>query len=618
MIGSDYTNDMIHALGFTPDFNGSIADVRVYSSVLTADQIALDAQGSIQDGLMAGVNFLSGEEFEYYDSVGALATDAFGWKDYSSLEELNLGDYTFAVIPDTQMLFSKAVDSNGKNLYTNGYNLEDNVLYKNTSWLVDNKDALGLKFVMHLGDLTDSLTTNYEWQTKGAIELYYGMTGMNVLTDAGIPWSMSRGNHDGNSIAQCLDYWDNGFTVTYDEKTYSFNGYNGANYGVGSTRISNLQSANSLIEFGSMTAENMRNTYYTFQAGNEKWLVVALDLEPSTDAITWANEVISAHADHKTIITTHAYMNSSGGFMGSSMTGGNYGETLWTDLGSKHSNVVLFLCGHHSGENVVKKALVGENGNTVWNFMIDFSHHEFIGNRQTGVFALFGIDDDGKTLHVNYLSPSESKLFRSINQFTVSLGETEQAEPETISILDLDGKVAVKIATDFTGTLPTLTRSGHIFLGYLVDGVLYNTYSYTGTETSVQAVFTTLSTFNGAATRVGDFGMRFSTYLGLTSTELNELGITASFGTLIAPDYEITVDGVKDYSILTVDYVGRMIDLKSTVQVQANDYTIINASAVNLSSTQLELKLVARGYMTVTYAVVAISLILLALSLTPA
>ena len=40
--------------------------------------------------------------------------------------------------------------------------------------------------------------------------------------------------------------------------------------------------------------------------------------------------------------------------------------------------------------------------------------------------------------------------------------------------------------------------------------------------------------------------MRFSTYLGLTSTELNDLGITASFGTLIAPDYEITVDGVKD------------------------------------------------------------------------
>lgn len=608
IIGSDYTNDEIHALGFTPDFNGFIADVRVYSGVLTEDEIAQDALGNVQDGLMAGVDFISGEENEYYDSVNQNATDAFGWKEYSSLEDLKLGDYTFAVIPDTQMLFSVAKDSTGKDLFTPGYNIEDNLLYKNNTWLVENQQALGLKFVIHVGDLTDTL--NYAaWATKGAVEMYYAMESMDVLTDAGIPWSMSRGNHDGGNTTARLDYWDNGFTdVTYNGATYSTTGYSASAYGVGSERISNLTTNGALLEFGSMVETNMRNTYYTFAAGDEKWLVVALDLEPTDEVITWANEIIAAHADHKTIITTHAYMTSTGSFMTSAMISGNYGEALWTKLASKHSNVVMFLCGHSSGQNVVRKQLTGENGNKVWNFMIDISSHEIAGNHQTGVFALFGIADNGNTLHVNYLSPSEGKLFRSINQFTVSLGELETVVTETKQILDLDGNVALEIATDFTGELPVLERSGHIFLGYLVDGTLYATYTYTGAETSVKAVFATFTMYNGAATRIGDYGMRFSAYLDMTVEELSALGISVSYGTLIAPDYAITVDGnkggVKDYSKMVLENVGRyMINVPSTKQLTAKGYTIINASPTAISlETQLELELVARTYMKVTYA----------------
>ena len=609
IIGSDYTNDEIHALGFTPDFNGFIADVRVYSSVLTAEQIAQDALGEVQNSLMANVEFISGEENEYYDSANQNATDAFGWKEYSSLEDLKLGDYTFAVIPDTQMLFSVAKDSTGKSLFTPGYNIEDNLLYKNNTWLVENQQALGLKFVMHLGDLTDSLNYKDKWNKQGAAELYYAMESMDVLTDAGIPWSLSRGNHDAGATAAYLEYWDNGFTeVTYNGVTYSTTGYSASTYGVGSERISNLTTSGALLEFGSMAETDMRNTYYTFAAGDEKWLVVALDLEPTDDVITWANEIIAARADHKTIITTHAYMTSTGSFMTSAMISGNYGEALWTKLASKHSNVVMFLCGHSTGQNVVRKQLTGENGNKVWNFMIDISSHEIAGNHQTGVFALFGIADNGNTLHVNYLSPSEGKLFRSINQFTVSLGELETVVAETKQILDLDGNVALEIATDFTGELPVLERSGHIFLGYLVDGTLYATYTYTGAETSVKAVFATFTMYNGAATRIGDYGMRFSAYLDMTVEELSALGISVSYGTLIAPDYAITVDGnkggVKDYSKMVLENVGRyMINVPSTKQLTAKGYTIINASPTAISlETQLELELVARTYMKVTYA----------------
>ena len=351
-----------------------------------------------------------------------------------------------------------------------------------------------------------------------------------------------------------------------------------------------------------MNNENMRNTYYAFEVNGVKWLVVALDLEPSNDVIDWANGVIASHAEYKTIITTHAYLGSSGNFMTSAMFGANSGEMLWTKLASKHANVVMFVSGHSSGENVVKKALVGDNGNTVWNFMIDFSQHEFAGNRQTGVFALFGIDDDGKTLHVNYLSVIEEKLFRNINQFSVSLGEVEQTPTEKLAIYDLDGKVAVELEKGFTGTLPTLKRSGHIFLGYLVDGVLYNSYDLTGAETTVKAVFARFTMYNGTQIRLYDYGMKFASYLDMTAVDLEELGLTVNYGTLIAPNRVITESGKQDYSVLTLGYKGDVINLPSTVQVQNGGYTIINASVVKLSDEQLELELVARGYMTVTYA----------------
>ena len=380
MIGSDYTNDEIIALGYTPDFNGSIADVRVYSSVLTAAEIALDASGEIQDGLLGGVNFISGEKGEYYNVAGENATDAFGWQEVASVSDLKTGAYTLAVIPDTQMIFSKAVDSSGKTLYDSGYNVQDNAFYQTTEWLANNKDALGLQFVMHVGDLTDSL--NYDsWATKGAAELSYALQGFDALTEAGVPWSLSRGNHDSGHTADRLAYWDNGFTdVAYNGVTYSSTGYSGAVYGEGSARIAALQNSGAISAFGSMTAENMRNTYYTFQTGDISWLVLALDLEPTDEAIEWANGVVETYSDHRVIVTTHAYMKANGDFMTSVMSSDglshNNGQELWTEFVSKHENIVAVFSGHSSGEDVIRRKLVGENGNVVWNFMIDASNHE--------------------------------------------------------------------------------------------------------------------------------------------------------------------------------------------------------------------------------------------------
>ena len=457
MVGNDYRDDEILAYGYHPDFAGYIADVSVYSTALTANQIVDNMSGIRADGLLGAIDFASGETGEYYDEVNANAFDTYGWKEVSDISELNLGEYSMAVLGDTQMLLSCAKDSTGKDLFRDGYNHNDNAFKTNTTWLAENADEIGLKFVMHVGDITDNLNYDDKWQKQGMIEMAYSLDYMDILTDAGIPWSLSRGNHDGGGTAARIKYFDGGSYVdgvwtptdiTYSlysangasgtaSGSYSRHGYSGAEYGENSQRMNGLLSSGALTGFGTQDENMMRNTYYKFTAGEVKWLVLALDLEPTDTDIAWAKTVIEANTDSRIIITTHAYLGSTGNLMTTNMmtaSGHNSGKNLWDKLVSKYSNIAMVLCGHSSGEDIVTTKLVGDNGNVVWNVMIDESAHEFIGKEQWAPIAILGFSDNGNTVNFNYYSTVANKLFRSANQFSIDLSEVvveEEPEEET-------------------------------------------------------------------------------------------------------------------------------------------------------------------------------------------
>lgn len=397
MIGSDYTDEEVLALSFTPDFNGYIAQARAYSDVLSASEIKEIMNGARRSGTLGAVDFISGENGDYYDYSGDNATDAFSWKAIDK-EELAAkdGEFTLAVMGDTQMLLSKAQDRNGNDLYSDEYIDEDNFIYKNAHWLVENKDMLNLQLVAHMGDLTDFM--NYSaWETKGVRELEKGLSYMDYLTEGGVRFALNRGNHDGGFTAERLAKWDSYYSAE---------------------------------KYGSIAdghENEMRNAYYSFEVGGIKYILVVLDLEPTDDDISWAKSVIDANADTRVIISTHVFMtrnaelNSSN--MGDSSTH-NSGVKIWTKLVNECPNVVMALCGHDDGEDIVRNEFVRENGSKVATFMIDSSAMEFTGSRQTGVMAFMRFASDGKTVSVNYYSPSEGKLFRSVNQFSFELDDS--------------------------------------------------------------------------------------------------------------------------------------------------------------------------------------------------
>ncbi len=403
IIGSDYTDDDVIAVGYTPDFNGEIAFVRAYANALNENQINLDMVDELTDGeLLAGVDFLSGSTKTYYNKTGDSVTDNFGWKeiDVSELYAKD-GEYVMAVQGDTQMYLSKAVDNQGNDIYVSttsteldpNYDKTTNMMYKNNNFLVDNKENLNLQFAMHMGDLTDFL--NYpEWATKGVVEFNLAMEYMDILSDGGINWSMSRGNHDGGGDPERIAVYEAGYTH--------------AKYG-----------ANVSGYYGD--SANMLNTYYNFEVGSTKYTVIALDLEPSDEVLAWAKGVADANADRRVIVTTHTFMGGSGTLNTSTMTSGNAGAGIWEKFVSKCPNVILVLSGHEDPVDITRVQLVGDNGNTVWSIVVDESTLNFNGNRQVGTLALMKFSADGSTVQINFYSPSEGKLYKSINQFEIEL-----------------------------------------------------------------------------------------------------------------------------------------------------------------------------------------------------
>ena len=283
IVGSDYTNDDVLGYGFTPDFHGSIADVRAYSAVLTASEVASDYEGAALENLLGGINFASGEADHYFDYAGDDAQDAYGWLTVEdSYFEAKDGEYTFAVIPDTQMLFSKAPnDSSGNSVYSDDYNVKDNLLHNNFEWLVENRELLNLQYVMHVGDLTDNVSASGWKESTATYEAKHSFAVMDYLTQNNVPWALARGNHDGGVVEERLAIWD-----TYWKESGAYKKATSAN-----------EDANAPAKYcESEVASGVYGTYSyyeTFTVNETKYLMLVLDFEPGDTILTWANEVLS-------------------------------------------------------------------------------------------------------------------------------------------------------------------------------------------------------------------------------------------------------------------------------------------------------------------------------------
>ncbi len=296
-------------------------------------------------------------------------------------------EFSLIILPDTQM-------------YSERYPQH---FIAQTQWIKENVDKLNIKYVLHLGDITDNNNTAQWNNAKAAISILDGV----------VPYALAPGNHD---------YGPNGHTSVRD--TYFLNDADNATpyFGVSTPYAIQDSIGGFFVEDDGTVRTD--NSWHTFLGLGEKFLVIALEFGPRNEVVQWAESVVASHPDHYVILITHAYMyfdetrydwaskgrsqkwNPHGYGVASQPGGVNDGEELWQKLVKKHDNFIMTINGHVLKDGAARLTSTGDNGNKV---------HQIMANYQNGVtgsleggqgfLRIFTFKPDKKTVEVKSYSP---------------------------------------------------------------------------------------------------------------------------------------------------------------------------------------------------------------------
>lgn len=302
------------------------------------------------------------------------------------------GTWTLAVFPDTQNLTKSAPE----------------VFVRQAEWVAAHKESHGIRFVAHLGDITDNNLPEQWENAKRA---------MDVLKGAGVPYSLVPGNHDYSEGGRCVD------------RTTGLNGAFGPGDYVNSGKV------------GYFEEGKLENTVHAIETPSGGVLVVAMEFGPREEVLEWVNREVAAHPEHLVVVTTHAYLYSDStrydfarhgpGQTWNPHTYGvakvstvHDGEEIWRKVVSRHANVRFVLNGHVLHGGAGRLASEGAEGRVV---------HQLLSNYQMGVrpkrpfhgggyFRLMRFLPDGKTVKVKTYSPwLDDWLTEDSQQFELKL-----------------------------------------------------------------------------------------------------------------------------------------------------------------------------------------------------
>ena len=144
-----------------------------------------------------------------------------------------------------------------------------------THWIAKNKDKCNIRYVLHLGDITND-NTDREWR--------HAREALDEL-DGKVPYVLVPGNHDytpGGDAAMGKSGLNRYFPVAKFRAWPTFG--------------------------GAMKEGEMANSYHLFEAGGTRWIIIALEWAPRNAAVQWANDVLAKYPERTAILLTHAYL----------------------------------------------------------------------------------------------------------------------------------------------------------------------------------------------------------------------------------------------------------------------------------------------------------------------
>ena len=229
-------------------------------------------------------------------------------------------DFSIVVLPDTQFY-----SQNGGT---------PSIFEEQTQWIIDNKDALNIVFVAHVGDIVN---------VPNAAQWIEADEALSLLDPAGdtelMPYGLSVGNHDQSPIGSP------GTLADEDSTTALFNQY----FGVDRYCPGGICRSYYAGHYG----DSNDNSYQLFTAGGMDFITINLEYDQSTIAMipgpddgsltwsvmTWAEGLLATYSDRRAIINSHYIINGSA-------IRSNQGIRVLNWF-QDNDNVFLMVCGHY-------------------------------------------------------------------------------------------------------------------------------------------------------------------------------------------------------------------------------------------------------------------------------
>jgi len=209
---------------------------------------------------------------------------------------------------------------------TQYYTLESaypETFYSQAQWVVDNKERLNIKGVLHVGDVVNYGNLEAEWAIADAA--------FDILETADVPYLAAIGNHDTMTNGARLStlFNTNLPQSRYTEKSWWSGGF---------------------FEDG-----KSENAYMFITLGGEEYIIISMEFGARDSVLAWADGLLTTYAAKKAIILTHAYIAVDGTLLEGADTGSPYNYDIATDCNDgteywamlkTHDNLRYVICGH--------------------------------------------------------------------------------------------------------------------------------------------------------------------------------------------------------------------------------------------------------------------------------
>lgn len=198
-------------------------------------------------------------------------------------------DFTFGVLPDTQF-YSKS---------------HPDIFKQMNRWFVENRRALNLKYIFHLGDMVNNFDSSAQWEAANRA--------MQILDNARLPYGVVAGNHDvgrRNSYGAYRHY--------FGQERFARNSWYGGSY------------------------RNNKGHFDLIEANGRKYVMLAMGWDIGGKEVSWMNRILKRYGERTAVLYVHDYLNSRGKRTAQ-------GQMLFERVVRPNKNIRLVLNGHSFG-----------------------------------------------------------------------------------------------------------------------------------------------------------------------------------------------------------------------------------------------------------------------------